>query len=48
MLKRGAHVNEVQLVGGWSTFSAMNRYIRATEDDTGSIQMALENRRNRR
>jgi len=47
LLNRGAHVNEAQLVGGWSTLTAMNRYIRATEDDTGSVQKALENRRKR-
>ena len=46
LLNRGAHVNQVQKMGGWSTLSAMMRYVRASAGDLGSVQEALEIRRN--
>ncbi len=46
LLNRGAHVNQVQKMGGWSTLSAMMRYVRASTGDLESVQEALEIRRN--
>jgi len=47
LLNRGANLGEVQLIGGWSTLSAMMRYVRARETRIESVQIALENRRER-
>jgi len=46
ILSSGANVNEVQLVGGWKTLSAMNRYVSASETEMESVQSALANRHN--
>lgn len=47
LLNRGANLGEVQLIGGWSTLSAMMRYVRARKTKVESVQKALENRRER-
>lgn len=47
LLSHGANLNEVQMIGGWSTLSAMMRYVRACETNVESVQEALEDRRER-
>ena len=46
-LGRGAHFLQIKTVGGWSSITAMQRYLRCVEDDMSSLHKAYRNRNKR-